>query len=65
VLVDESAGMSKGDRTVEGVPLYGVTGLHGTKSHTMQVSWAANGALTGVYLSVYGFMFVLFEDRQY
>jgi hypothetical protein len=57
--------MSKGDRTVEGVPLYGVTGLDGTKSHTMQVSWAANGALTGVYLSVYGFMFVLFEDRQY
>jgi hypothetical protein len=61
VLVDESAGMSKNDATVEGVPLYGVIGLDGTKSHTMQVSWAANGALTGGYLSVYGFMFVIFD----
>jgi hypothetical protein len=61
VLVDESAGMSKNDATVEGVPLYGVTGLDGTKSHTIQVSWAANGALTGGYLSVYGFMFVSFD----
>jgi hypothetical protein len=61
VLIDESAGMSKNDATVEGVPLYGVTGLDGTKSHTMQVSWAANGALAGGYLSVYGFMFVSFD----
>jgi hypothetical protein len=56
--VDESAGTTSGAPTVEGVVLYGVSGLDGTQSHTLAVSWASNGGLGGGYLSVYGFMSV-------